>query len=161
MPPILLFWWIDGCWWYVSTVWTFLPIFCYILLLQDRQQQRGSLTEWCLTWRMKQRCGAEFLHVGEMAPTDVHWHLLNVYGDQPVDVSTVRGGWCISALAKGMWKTSHIPDGHADFHDCGMLALVHRWWKWRANGDDYIEKACFVAENLLYQIAFLCSLYLS
>ena len=59
MPPILLFWWIDGCWWYVSTVWTFLPIFCYILLLQDRQQQRGSLTEWCLTWKGEWSKGVE------------------------------------------------------------------------------------------------------
>ena len=39
---------------------------------------------------MKQRCGTEFLHVEKMAPTDIHQHLLNVYGDQTVDVSTVR-----------------------------------------------------------------------
>ena len=32
---------------------------------------------------MKQRCGTEFLH-------GTPWHLLNGYGDQPVDVSTVR-----------------------------------------------------------------------
>ena len=24
---------------------------------------------------------AEFLHAGKMAPTDIHWHLLNGYGD--------------------------------------------------------------------------------
>ena len=39
---------------------------------------------------MKQRCVAEFLHVEIMAPTDIHQHLLNIYGDQTVDVSTVR-----------------------------------------------------------------------
>ena len=39
---------------------------------------------------MKQRCVTEFLHVEKMAPTDIHQHLLNIYGDQTVDVSTVR-----------------------------------------------------------------------
>ena len=39
---------------------------------------------------MKQRCVAEFLYVEKMAPTDVHHHLLDVSGNQSVDVSTVR-----------------------------------------------------------------------
>jgi len=38
---------------------------------------------------MKQRCGMEFLHVEKMAFTDIHWHLLNVYGEWAVDVSPV------------------------------------------------------------------------
>ena len=38
----------------------------------------------------KQRCVIEFLHAETVAPTDVHGRLLNVYGDQTVDVSTVR-----------------------------------------------------------------------
>jgi len=29
-----------------------------------------------------------------------------------------------------------------------------------ANGGDYVEKLCFVAKNLLYQIMLLCPLYL-
>jgi hypothetical protein len=40
--------------------------------------------------RMKQRCVIEFLHVDKIAPNDIHQRLLNVYGDQTVDVSTVR-----------------------------------------------------------------------
>ena len=41
--------------------------------------------------RMKQRCVMEFLHVEKIAPScDIHQRLLNVYGDQTVDVSTVR-----------------------------------------------------------------------
>jgi len=40
--------------------------------------------------RMKQRCVIEFLHAEKIAPNDIHRHLLNVYGDQTVDVSTVR-----------------------------------------------------------------------
>ena len=38
---------------------------------------------------MKQMCVTEFLHVEKMAPTDVHQRLMNVYGDQTMDVSTV------------------------------------------------------------------------
>ena len=39
---------------------------------------------------MKQRCVTEFLHVEKMAPTDIQWHLLNIYEDQTMDVSTAR-----------------------------------------------------------------------
>jgi len=38
----------------------------------------------------KQMCVTEVLHAEKMALTDTHQHLLNVYGDQTVDVSTVR-----------------------------------------------------------------------
>jgi len=47
--------------------------------------------------QMKRRCVTEFLHAEKMPPADIHQHLLNIYGDQTVDVSTVRGGWCVSA----------------------------------------------------------------
>jgi len=40
--------------------------------------------------RMKQRCVTDFLHVEKMPPTDIHQCLLNAYGDQKVEVSTVR-----------------------------------------------------------------------
>ena len=41
---------------------------------------------------------------------NIHWQLLNVYG---VDVSTVRGEWCISAVVTVTWKTNHVLDSHA------------------------------------------------
>ena len=41
----------GGWWWYSSRGWTFLPIFCCILLLCDRWWQRSSLTKWLLTWK--------------------------------------------------------------------------------------------------------------
>jgi len=41
----------GGCWWHGRRGWTFLPILYYILLQSDRWQQRGSLTEWHLTWK--------------------------------------------------------------------------------------------------------------
>lgn len=46
------------------------------------------------------------------------------------------GGWCISAVVTATSKTSQVLDGHADFCDCGMPALVHRWQKCIADGDD-------------------------
>ena len=39
---------------------------------------------------MKQRCATEFLHEEKIPLIDLHGHLLNVCGDQTVDVSTVR-----------------------------------------------------------------------
>jgi len=39
---------------------------------------------------LKRRCRIEFFHAEEVAPTDIHQHLLNAYGDQTMDVSTVR-----------------------------------------------------------------------
>jgi len=40
--------------------------------------------------RMKERRVIEFLHAEKIAPNDIHRRLLNVYGYQTVDVSTVR-----------------------------------------------------------------------
>ena len=41
----------GSCWWNGSRGWTFPATFCYILLLCDRWQQRGSLTKLCLIWK--------------------------------------------------------------------------------------------------------------
>jgi len=49
--------------------------------------------------RMKQRCVIEFLHAEKTAPSDIHRGLLNVYGDQTVDVSTVR--WWVARFSSG------------------------------------------------------------
>ena len=47
------------------------------------------VTQWSVT---------EFLHGEELAPTDIRQHLLNVDGDQAVNVSTVRWGMgCFSS----------------------------------------------------------------
>ena len=48
----------------------------------------------------------------------------------------------------------------AGFDEYSMQALVHHWQKCLANGGDYVEKHCFVAENLLYRVVLLCSLCL-
>jgi hypothetical protein len=40
--------------------------------------------------RMNQMCVIEFLHAEKIATNDIYRRLLNVYGDQTTDVSTVR-----------------------------------------------------------------------
>ena len=47
-----------------------------------------------------------------------------------------------------------------DFDEHCLQGLAHHWQKCIAHGSDYVEKQCFIAENLLYQIVSLCSLYL-
>ena len=59
-----------------------------------------------------------------------------------------------------MATTTAGPCTDGDCYEHGMHALVHRWRKYVANGGDYVEKHCFVAENLLCQIELLCSLCL-
>ena len=48
---------------------------------------------------VKQRYGTEFLHAEIIAHTDIHWYLLNIYGDQSVDVSAVR--WWVVRFSSG------------------------------------------------------------
>lgn len=38
----------------------------------------------------EQKYVTEFLHEEKVSPTDIHLHLMNIYEDQPADVSTVR-----------------------------------------------------------------------
>jgi len=53
----------------------------------ERQSERMASD---LEVHMKQRSVTECLFVEKMASTDIHQHSLTVYGDQAVDVSTVR-----------------------------------------------------------------------
>ena len=48
---------------------------------------------------MKKRCVTEFYHAEKTAPTDIHQPLLDVSGDNPVDVSTVR--WWLVRFSSG------------------------------------------------------------
>jgi len=144
-------------------------IFRYILVLCHRWQQRGSLTEWCLTWKCVWSKGVELnsstwnkLHCLTLNDWIQHaecWWRSNSACD-----STVKVGHCgqhfpssnaIIAAVK-QWVTST----GEDFYECCMQVLVHHWWKCVVNGGACVEKQCFVAENLLYQIALLCSSYL-
>ena len=83
----------------------------------------------------KQRDVIEFLHVEKMSPTDIHQYLLNFYGNPTVDLSTVRQ-WVVH------FNSRDSDSGHLHwwrFLQYGMQAFVHHWWKYTANGGDYIE----------------------
>ena len=53
---------------------------------EGQSDRMASDMEMCL----KQRGGIEFLQAEKVAPTDIHQCLLNIYGVQTVDMSTVR-----------------------------------------------------------------------
>jgi len=93
-----------------------------------------------------------------VAPIDVHQCLLNTCGDQTVDESTMKR-WvvCFSIgksdvkdeLYSGCPCTALIPH-----NEVSRSAHPHKL----ANGGDCVEKQCFVAENLLCHVVFLCPL---
>ena len=72
---------------------------------------------------IKQRYVTEFIIIPS---TGICQHLLNVYGDQPVDMSTVMW-WVvhfsnITVIAAVKWW---VTSAGADFHEHGMQALAH------------------------------------
>ena len=87
---------------------------------------------------MKQRSGIEFLHTEKLAPVD--FHLLNIYGNQTVDLNSGVVGGVFQQWRQQQHSTQ---------------APVHCWQKCISNGGDYVEKQCFVAEIFLYQIMLL------
>jgi len=92
---------------------------------------------------MKKGYVTEFLLVEKIA--SIEWIWLQ-WGD----------GWCVPAVA----TVTVVDHCWHRFFKHSMQTLVHHWWKCAANGRDCAEKLCFVAENLLYQIVLLCSVYL-
>ena len=87
MPPIFIMWAhnnIGRWWWYGSrgSCQHFVTFCCCGSSLAKILPDMDVST--------KQRCVTEFLYAEKMASTAIHWCLLNIYGDQTVDVSTVR-----------------------------------------------------------------------
>ena len=89
---------------------------------------------------------------------NIHWQLLNVYWDRTLDVSIVRS-WVAHFNSGDSNVKSHVSDIHADVYKHGMWTLFYYWQKCIANNGDSVEKH-FVADDLLYQLVLLCSLYL-
>lgn len=93
-----------------------------------------------------------------MAHTDIHWHFLNIYGDQTVKVSTVRGAWCISVVMIATWKTSHVLDS------CTHTVPVAKWDVATTRQSQNISLRCSplcVKCNLLWDIGKRWSLWIS
>ena len=95
---------------------------------------------------MKQRCVMEFLYGEKIEPTDILQSLLNTYGDQTEDVSTVRQ--CILHFSCGKSESGSSLLMQI-FTSIGMQAFFHHWQKCIANKSDYAEKQCLVAGNFL------------
>ena len=106
---------------------------------------------------IEQLCVTEFFHPGKMARTDIHWCLLNVDRDQTVDVSTVRRWVVRFSNASSWWQW--ITSAGANCYEHGMQALFLTS-KSTLLMVVTILKIYFLAENFLYQILLICSLYL-
>ena len=104
---------------------------------------------------MKQRCRTGFVHAEKMAPVDIHWCLLHVYGDRTVDVSTVKQ-W-VAHFSSGD-STSRSPLLVQVFTSvaCGLLFTAGE----NAQLMVVTVLKTSIAGNVLYQIVLLCSLYL-
>ena len=86
---------------------------------------------------VKQKRGTEFLHEETVAPTNIQWFLLSIYGHQTVGVSTMRQ-WLVH-FSSDDGSLNDQPTG-ADLYGHGMQSLVRHWWKCIANGGDNIRK---------------------
>lgn len=115
----------GGCWWYDSRGWAFPPISHCGLLLCDRWQQRDSLPEWCLTWKCGWSKGMELNSSTQkkMASTDIHRCLLNVAGEQRVDLCKSKSSLC-----------SHLPWFYGWAHhvlwNIPLATVGHLSWLW-------------------------------
>jgi len=88
----------------------------------------------------------EFLHTEEVVPIGIHQCLVNIYGDQTVDVSTVR--WWVACFSSS--KSRSPPLVQISVSAAYRLLFI---------GGDYAKRDRFVADNLLYWMALLRSLY--
>ena len=80
-------------WWYGSRGRLSLPTIILLHFVAVQQMAAGRQSDKMasdMEVHWKQRCVIELLRVEKIAPTDVHSHLWNIYGDQTLDVSTVR-----------------------------------------------------------------------
>ena len=108
--------------WYSSRGWTFPPIFHYTWLPRDRWQQRGSMIKWRPTWERGWNKGVplnSFMQE-KMAATDIHWHLLNIFGDQTVDV----GMWDVGGVFQQWQQLVTSNDAYFDEWHVGSCSLL-------------------------------------
>jgi len=84
---------------------------------------------------MRQWCGTDFLPAKRIASTNIHQCLLNIYGDQTVDVTTVRQR--VVHFSSG---NSGLPPLLQIFTRKSIQALIYDWQKCTANVSDYCKK---------------------
>ena len=111
---------------------------------------------WCGRVHMKQRVVTEYFHVEKMAPTAIINACWIFFGNQAMDGSTVR--WWVMCFSSGD-RSSGLPLLVQIFMSmlCRLFSLLGKNVQVMVVT---VEKWGLVAENMLYQIVFLCSLYL-
>lgn len=77
-----------------------------------------------------QSCVFEFLHAEKIELSENHRSMLNVFGDQTLDLST-DGGSCVSAIPIMVFLTRHV-------YQCGIYALLMK------SHISYLEKTCSI-----------------
>ena len=90
----------GGCWWYSSRDWEPSPIYSITFCCDMTDGSREAV--WSNS--IRHRSASEAKHVSlsssmwkKIAPIEINWCLLNFYGDQTVDVSTVQVVVCFSS----------------------------------------------------------------
>ena len=142
----------GGCWWYGSRGWTshqYSVIFFAVQQMAVDGQPDKMASD--MKVRMKQRHVIKFPHAEKIASTDIHWHLLNVYEDQTVNVNTVK--WQVMCFSFGNSDAKVKPHFeypcrfiythtyiYTHIYIRSMQALVHCWWKYTPNSGDYVDK---------------------
>ena len=123
-------------WWYGIRGWTFPPAFCYMLLPCDRWDQRGSLTEWHLSWKCRRSKGMELNY--SMCKNGTHWHLSMFAECLWRPNSRCERNEAVGGVLQQWWQKTV---GHLCYTllRVGMQAPVHHWQKCIANRWDYAE----------------------
>ena len=115
----------SGWWWYGSRGWTF-PLH-FVAMWQTAAEAQPDSVEFDMGVQMKQRCVTEFLHVEKIASIDIHWCLLNIYGDQTVDFNS-EAWWCVPAVATV--TVGHLFWCLRVWHEGSCSSLVKMYSKW-------------------------------
>ena len=141
------------CWWYGSMGWTFPLIVCSILLLCDRWQQRGSLTNGI--WRGSVYEAKVYHWIPPCGKKCTHWHSL-MLGEcfwRP------NSGYKRCEAVGGAFQQREQWQGRQATFWVATQSLVHGWWKCIVSGGDWWKPVFCSWEFAEYQIVLLCSLY--
>jgi len=100
---------------------------------------------------VRMRCVTEFLHVKNM---------LKSFISADLRMAVKQWLWAHWGVGGAFQQWQWVTSAGEGVYKHKMEALVCNWWKCIANSGDYVEKESTLAENLLYQVALLCSLCL-
>jgi len=132
MPPILFYWPmilevnVGG----MSAEVEFSHQYSITFCCQGTDGSRGAVWHGSA---YKQRGVIKYFHEEKKALVDIHWCLLNIYGDQRVDVSSQRrcfnsGNSDMKDKPRSGWPCRLLWAQHAGF--CALLEKMYSKWWW-------------------------------